>query len=148
MRRSIWLVPILSCGFPWSVACGPTPKAQSSSQPPAPVLSNCVLHAGDAATTDQTAVTPGEGQDTTHGDSACSYDAECVAERGVETPGDGFVALRCGTGGDCSCRIEPSAPASAAVTFSFRSSCTTLDEGRRLMLDHCMKGMGLAHAEP
>ena len=78
----------------------------------------------------------------------CSYNAECVAEQGVESPGDGFVELECRTGDECSCRIEASAPASPAVTFSFQASCKTLEESKRLMLDHCMRGMGLADAEP
>lgn len=147
MRHALWVVGIASCGVPWVIACGSPPPAQSAPPPPTPVLSNCVLHAGEAATASRTDVTP-EGQDTVNIESVCSYNAECVAEQGVETPGDGFVELECRADGECSCRVEPSAPASSAVTFSFRASCQTLEESERLMLDHCLKGMGLADAEP
>lgn len=137
----------------WAMGCGNTPPppavatpgASESDQPPAvskPVLSNCVLHAGQAKTTERREKTPGGGFTPSQLiEATCSYSAECGVRRGEDNPGDGFANLSCAKG-HCSCRLEPSFPVGAAVVeWQFDAVCTSADQAQQLLRDECLKGI-------
>jgi hypothetical protein len=82
-------------------------------------------------------VSPGGDAGPLIQEGSCSLSAECVATRGKDTPGDGFVDLTC-ENGLCTCRLEPLVPAGEAQEFSFRATCTTVEEADRIMLERCL----------
>lgn len=150
---------LLLAGFLNGAACGtpPAPATShpsdakqppivSSSEPPSgtPVLSNCVMHAGQSDTSQRREKKAGGELGASRVLAAsCSFDAECVARRGESNPGDGFVYLSC-TEGHCSCRLEPLLPAGGVVEWQFESACTTAEEARQLLRDRCLKGIDVA----
>jgi hypothetical protein len=112
-----------------------------------PKLSNCVLHAGSVNVKARQEKGPDGTLGTAVQDARCTSNAECIAQQGQRTAGDGFVYLTC-TNGDCSCRIEPDTPPAAPVEFHFQASCTTSAQAKQLLLDHCLAGMGVIPARP
>lgn len=151
MRPGRGFVALLLWGPACSNAsCGGPPTAEHAhrsaggSLSTALVFSNCVLHAGKFETVKE----PFEGAPGgTFVVNACSYDAECIARKGADTPGDGFVDLSC-NGDRCKCRLEPLTPPGPIQVVDFGASCASLGDARRLLLERCMKGMHLASAEP
>jgi hypothetical protein len=117
---------------------GPMPAAS------APVLSNCVLHAGQSQTSQQKEKGPGgELGPNRLLEASCSFNAECVARQGENNAGDGFAYLSC-TDGQCSCRLEPQFPVATVVEWKFDSACTSADQAQQLLRDHCLKGADIS----
>jgi hypothetical protein len=112
-----------------------------------PVSSPCVLHAGNSHRKTRTVRRPG-GQVTAEPErGSCSANAECIANKGHDTAGDGFVRLDC-TDRSCRCSIEPSGPSggkSSTTTFEASSPCTTSARAMQLIVEQCMPGLIVIH---
>jgi hypothetical protein len=127
-----------------TIATPPSSSQSPTTSPVMPVLSNCVLHEGQSDASKRQERTPGGKLHPTRVlKASCSFNAECVARRGEDNPGDGFAYLSC-TDGQCSCRLEPLFPPGKAVEWDFQSTCSTTAEARQLLRDHCLKGSVIA----
>jgi hypothetical protein len=142
-----FLFAALFAGVCSCVGCGspaPTPVSPpaTTKTPAPPVLSNCVLHAGQSDTTQRREKKPGgELGPSRMLEASCSFNAECVARQGEDNPGDGFAYVSC-SDGQCSCRLEPLS--GAVVEWQFQSACTSPEQARQLLQDQCLKGMDVA----
>jgi hypothetical protein len=139
-----------ACGTPPAPAASPTsdtepsPTVTAERPPGTPVLTNCVMHAGQGDTSQRREKKVGGELGASQVLAArCSFDAECVARRGESNPGDGFAYLSC-TEGHCSCRLEPLFPAGSVVEWQFESACATAEQARQLLRDRCLKGIDVA----
>ena len=101
------------------------------------VSSPCTLHAGEVETKTRRWRSADGELSPPESDAECAYNAECTKERGVSTPGDGSIALRCRSG-TCVCVIEVFEPAASKREFSFEAECTSGDQARELLSTRCM----------
>jgi hypothetical protein len=139
----------------WFVACGGSRQVPSEPRPPKvlpgerssestsearPVFSNCFL--GNSRFTSS-------GYEESLGDTrhssdssepSCAIGANCIAQQGVATPGDGGVLMTCERG-QCSCHLEALTPPHTVVDFRFAAKCSSPEAMRQLILDHCLAGM-------
>ena len=60
----------------------------------------------------------------------------------------GFSSLPACSAGGCSCTLESLASPSAVLTFDFVATCSSPEVMRRLMREHCLKGMELEPESP
>jgi hypothetical protein len=156
-RRFLWSGAILygvSCGAPPASVTPPAAaedeqppergSEQQQTRPPAtPLLSNCVLHAGQSSTRRRREKTPGgELGPSSLREASCSFNAECIAQPGEANPGDGFASLAC-SDGRCSCRLEPALPAGTVVAWEFRAPCNSAGDAELLLRDQCLQGTGV-----
>lgn len=108
----------------------------STSEPASPgaaiVTSPCVLHAGTSRSQ--------KSKSTGVVHASCSFGAECFVAHGVDTPGDGFVAVSCE---DTACYCEWSKPyTDDAVREPFSLDAPPgSDTCRTELLRRCMRGM-------
>lgn len=110
------------------------------------ISSPCVLHAGQGKRKTRTIRRPGAAT-AQISRASCSANAECIATKGTDTVGDGFVRLDC-TERSCTCSFEPSAPAPAkpwTSSFEISSPCSTSGQALQLIVERCMHGMVVAH---
>jgi hypothetical protein len=66
--------------------------------------------------------------------------AACIAQHGVDTPGDGLVAVECDNGG-CVCQIEVFGDTSEASTtreLAFEAPCDDAEQAERLLKERCI----------
>lgn len=75
---------------------------------------------------------------------SCWVDAECRADEGADSRGDGVVSMACEKDGQCTCRLKHDALPQTIVQARFSAVCATDDDARALLLEHCMKGMHMA----
>jgi hypothetical protein len=71
---------------------------------------------------------------------SCAINADCIAQQGVVTPGDGAVAMECERG-NCSCHLEALAPPHTVAEFQFSATCSSPEVMQRLIREHCLAGM-------
>jgi hypothetical protein len=111
-----------------------------------PVFSGCVLHAGESSAKGQREKLPGGQLGAATG--SCSYDAECIRERGKSYPGDGLVSLEC-EAQRCTCTLEPLEPKGKPIVFevTLDGPCTSTTQARDLIVARCMVGMELASGQ-
>jgi hypothetical protein len=69
--------------------------------------------------------------------SSCYYNAECIRQHGVATPGDGTVTIHCEDHA-CLCRVEFLPPAASVHEFSFDATCETNEQAEQLLKDRCI----------
>lgn len=105
-----------------------------------PVFSNCRLGSFRFASAGHDENTTGSPRRSGTLEPSCAINADCIAEQGKTTPGDGTVIMEC-EGGNCSCRLEALAPPSTVVQFGFVASCSTPEVMQQLIKDHCLIGM-------
>ena len=124
-----WLLGIAAIG------CG---SAQSPLQRPAAALPQCVLHAGQInVETTRQGGPDGRQIGPTARKSSCAYNAECIKQKRVSSPGDGHVSLQC-EGQACVCRIEFLAPRQTTHELSFEATCETAEQAEQLLVDRCI----------
>jgi hypothetical protein len=142
---------LIGCGKPQPTPIAPDPqsaqRSDAAAATPTVVRSDCVLHAGQVYVERSRSRGPGAQQGPEVQTSRCSFNAECIAEQGQVTDGDGDVYLACAED-DCSCRIVPLTPAREAVEFQFRAECVTDIQAKQLLVERCMKGMHVVPERP
>jgi len=116
----------------------PQPTAPEGQMQVAAIESECVLSAGESQTTTRRSFGPNRAPGpTTTLSAGCSMIATCIAQQGVQTPGDGFVEVRCDEHG-CACRIEVFDARPATQSFSFASECNDTEQAERLLNERCI----------
>jgi hypothetical protein len=123
------------------------PAPAKASPPIATISAPCVLHASEGKQHTHKVRLPGGAGASEKQDASCSANAECIATKGQETAGDGFVHLAC-TDRTCTCALEalPSSQANASrFTFEISSPCTTSSQALQLVVERCMPGMTVTH---
>jgi hypothetical protein len=136
------------------IDCGGSPVAPS--EPPArasvgepsspstpetrPVFSNCRLGSFRFASAGHDENTTGGSRRSGTSEPSCAINADCIAQQGKTTPGDGTVVMECERG-ECSCRLEALVPPNAVVEFHFAATCSSPDVMQQLMREHCLIGM-------
>jgi hypothetical protein len=107
------------------------------------ISSLCVPHAGESQSK-RHRVTMRDGGtmlEPLHG--SCSYDAECIRERGRSAEGDGVVSVLCDEN-QCSCVIEPFHGQKIVEPFALDRPCTDAKTAKRLLVERCMKNLSVA----
>ena len=79
---------------------------------------------------------PGPSIRTTY----CYMNAECIAQHGVETLGDGFAEIRC-TGRSCKCRIEYLGHAPVTRELAFEADCEPSEQVDELLRKRCINAV-------
>lgn len=145
---------LLAVGLYLVVACGssrPVPSEAPQKTPPGkpssedtpkarPVFSNCLLgnskfsNAGYAESLGDTRHSSNPSEPN------CVIGANCIAQQGVTTSGDGAVLMKCERG-QCSCHLEALAAPHTVVEFQFAANCSSPEVMRQLIRDHCLAGM-------
>lgn len=132
-----------ACRRPAPVSPAPPPSADggaAAARPPGPVdLARCVLQVSDSQKTVHRIKRPGGTLSPATVTGTCSAQAECSAEKGKVSAGDGAVSLAC-EGRACRCTIEPLAPPAApsVVRFAIAEPCTGDQQARALFQQHCL----------
>jgi hypothetical protein len=131
--------PASSASASTATATSAKAAASPSSTPPRPVSSGaalvtspCVLHAGSFSSRRR------KPSGEVH--ASCNFGAECFTAHGVETPGDGFVAVACE---DTACYCEWSTPKMEdplREPFSL-DALPDHDTCKTELLRRCMRGM-------
>jgi len=107
-----------------------------------PISSPCVLHSGQANKRTHRSRLPDGSIGLESVGGSCSADAECIAKKGQQSVGDGFVRLQCSERA-CTCQLEPLTSRMEPITFTFEleAPCTTCSEAMKLIVQRCMPGM-------
>ena len=142
---TLWLaLASVSCAEPTRHAAlppttpPPPPIAPAGETQVTAIGTECVSSAGESQTTTRRSFGPNRapGSSTTLS-AGCSMSATCIAQQGVQTPGDGLVEVRCDEHG-CACRIEVFDARPATRTFSFVAECNDTEQAERLLKERCI----------
>jgi hypothetical protein len=139
----------------FAVSCSPSSR---SPQPPTPaqvshtarsdsgrsptISSPCVLHAGESRKRKREVIGAVPKSEPTSFNASCSFNAECIRQHGVTSPGDGFVDLEC-SNKNCSCvrRLLSPSVEPTTTTFELEVPCATTETAQRLIRERCMVGL-------
>jgi hypothetical protein len=120
------------------------PSSESSSEA-RPVFANCRLGSFRFASAGHDESVSGAARSAGSNEPNCAINADCIAQQGVTTHGDGAVAMECARG-DCACRLESRTPPNTVVEFRFAATCSTPEVMERLIREHCLAGMDVKPA--
>lgn len=139
-RGRMWLV-LLATGCACSTLATQHTSSPTEERRPARVLHECDVSAGESHTTVRQEYGPNkEVLGPPRHSSSCSMGASCIAEHGVDTPGDGLVAVEC-ENGKCVCEIEVFGDTSGQSTtrkLAFDARCDDAEQAERLLKERCI----------
>lgn len=122
----------------------PAAATASSGASPGPVrLSPCVLHAGEIRSEVRQERRPGGQPGPSTRMTSCYMNADCIAQRGTENPGDGFVEIQC-EGRNCKCRIESLGHPPVTRELAFEADCETSEQVDELLRSRCIRAASSA----
>ena len=144
-RRPDWLALLVTaCSssavprqIPVVARPAPSPVEESTV---ARILPECHISAGESHTTVRQEFGPDKVLRPAKRSSICSMSAACIAQHGVDTPGDGLVAVECDNG-HCVCQIEvfdDTSEASTTRELAFEAPCNDAEQAERLLKERCV----------
>jgi hypothetical protein len=128
------------------VASEPSPKKpageQSSLNPPEarPVFSNCLLGNSRFRSAGHEDSLGDSRDSSAPSEPSCAIGANCIAQQGVASAGDGTVFMEC-KHGQCSCHLQALTAPHTVADFQFTAKCSSPELMRQLIRDHCLAGM-------
>lgn len=119
-----------------------TPGSPDAGRHPVPSAAEadagCVLDIGGGRSGARTEVGPDGVLKILHLQPHCWFEADCIKERGRDTPGDAMVSIDC-RGRHCACTFESQVPRRRTIKFSFDAE-DPCDDARLkgLLLGRCV----------
>jgi hypothetical protein len=138
--RAISISVVMACASATSVPPELPPRASSEKAAARPVFANCRLGTFRFASEGHNEHGSDDRRPSEPSEPSCAINADCIAEQGRTTPGDGAVVMECASG-NCSCRLEALAAPKTVFEFDFVASCSTPEVMQQLIRDHCLADM-------
>jgi hypothetical protein len=138
--RAITLSVVMACAGATSTPPELPPRASSEKVAARPVFANCRLGSFRFASEGHDEHGSGDPRPAAPSEPSCAINADCIAQQGRTTPGDGAVVMECASG-NCSCRLESLAAPKTVLEFDFVASCSSPEVMQQLIRDHCLAGM-------